>query len=97
MYKPGYMRYPYLLNGHDDLNGIQAVQTEVVREVRGTVDLLNRDRQAMILYPREIPANDIGRHRVSKLTLLASETCNNSSLSVTVLVLYFLISCNSSH
>lgn len=30
----------YLLNGHDDLNGIQAVQSKVVGEVRNTVDLM---------------------------------------------------------
>jgi hypothetical protein len=29
----------YLLNGHDNLDGIQAVQTEVVGEVGNTVDL----------------------------------------------------------
>lgn len=33
----------YLLNGHHDLNGIQAVQTEVVREVGNTVDLMIKD------------------------------------------------------
>ena len=33
--------HSYLLNGHDDLNGIQAVQAEVVGEVRSTVDLLD--------------------------------------------------------
>lgn len=32
----------YLLNGHDDLNGIQAVQAKVVREVRNTVDLMEQ-------------------------------------------------------
>ena len=44
MYKSGYIQYPYLLDGHDDLNGIQAVQAEVICEVRGTVDLWNGNR-----------------------------------------------------
>ena len=30
---------PYLLNSHHNLNGVQAVQTEVIREVRRSVDL----------------------------------------------------------
>jgi hypothetical protein len=29
----------YLLNGHHHLDGVQAVKTEVVREMRGTGDL----------------------------------------------------------
>lgn len=33
----------YLLNGHDHLDGIQAVQTEVVGEVRDAVDLMADD------------------------------------------------------
>jgi hypothetical protein len=32
----------YLLDGHDDLNGIQAVQAKVVGEVRNTVDLMEQ-------------------------------------------------------
>jgi hypothetical protein len=31
--------WAYLLNGHDDLNGVQAVQTEVVGEVGSAVNL----------------------------------------------------------
>lgn len=30
----------YLLNGHHHLDGVQAVETEVVGEVRNTVDLM---------------------------------------------------------
>lgn len=33
------MLYPYLLNGHNNLNGIQAVKSKVVCEVRRAVDL----------------------------------------------------------
>lgn len=34
------LRAPYLLNGHHNLHGIQAVQAEVVREVGSLCDLL---------------------------------------------------------
>lgn len=33
--------YPYLLNGHNNLNGIQAVKSKVVCEVGGAVDLID--------------------------------------------------------
>ena len=32
---------PYLLDGHHDLNGVEAVEPEVVGEVRRRLDLLN--------------------------------------------------------
>lgn len=32
--------FAYLLDGHDDLDGVKAVETEIVREVGGGLDLL---------------------------------------------------------
>lgn len=52
-----------LLNSHHNLNGIQAVQTEVIGEVGGRVDLL-------VTSQRNSP------HVSTVLTLLGSETCN---------------------
>lgn len=43
---------PYLLNGHHNLNGVQAVQSEVIREVRGAVDLLFHNLSVNHTFPR---------------------------------------------
>lgn len=49
------MRYgvcAYLLDGHHDLNGVEAVETEIVREVGGGLDLLLLSTTPYSLHPQ---------------------------------------------
>ena len=46
----------YLLNGHHNLNGIQAVQAKVVGEVGNTVDLMKKKSISRL----------IGKHRAHR-------------------------------
>lgn len=74
-------RVAYLLDGHHDLNGIQAVETEVVGEVRDAGNLVIMGLSVCAVLPKApgLARGDAeGNPRVdvasSKLTLLASET-----------------------
>ena len=42
---------PYLLDGHHDLKGVEAVEPEVVGEVRRRLDLLNSSAKPPKLLP----------------------------------------------
>lgn len=74
-------RFPYLLDGHHNLNGIQAVQAKVVGKVCGG---LNLHRVTQMMSVAHFPTAGALNHRTGMTclrahTLLASFTCKKKN------------------